>query len=180
MDSLRKLDERSSFMNHYSIEKNKHKRLPMFIIPISMIYIFVSLVGCSKTSAESKGRVLSIRLSKSTLRPGDTLTIYTAVRNDGESKDHFLVAANVLYGEKTVYDSHGGKKSHNHEGDECLDVWIESGAQKDVGPFIYKIPTDARPGTYHVLVGLRKFPWEPLLMFRGARWCSPETTFEVR
>ena len=104
------------------------------------------------------------------------------VRNDGQKRDHFLVPLNILYGDKTVYDSHRGKKSHTHDdkGDECLDIWVDAAAEQKVGPFVWRIPHGTSSGTYHVLAGLRKYPWEPLLMFCGARWCAPETTFEVR
>jgi len=136
--------------------------------------------SCSKKSSEISGRILSIDLPKRTFRPGETLAVHVKIQNTREAKAHFLVALNILRGDETVYDSHHGKKSHSHEGDECIDTWLEPGTEQRIGPFVYRIPAGANPGTYHVLSGLRKYPWEPLLMFRGARWCPPETTFEVR
>jgi len=149
-----------------------------FLLVISCF--FTCVMGCSKKTTESAGRILSIDLPKRSFQPGEILTVHVKVRNDGPQKDRFVVALNILYGDETVYDSHHGKKSYKHEGDECLNAWVDTGTEQTIGTFVYKIPASTKPGTYHVLVGLRRYPWEPLLMFRGARWCPPETTFEIR
>lgn len=159
---------------------NKCKCHSLLSLVLVIGYVFLSATGCSKKSTKSAGRIQSISLSKASFRPGETLTAYVKIRNEGQEKTHFLVVVNIVYGDETVYDSHDGKKSHSHKGDGCLDTWLEPGTDQRIGPFVYKIPSEAKPGTYHVLAGLRKYPWEPLLMFRGARWCPPETTFELR
>ncbi len=158
-------------------EYGQGKLLPLALATICLL---ACGMGCSEKSGKAAGRILSIDLPKHGFKPGETLKVYVKIRNDGEEKAHFLVALNVLYGDDTVYDSHHGKKSHRHDGDECLDARIDAGVEKRIGPFVYRIPSDARTGTYHVLVGLRQYPWEPVLEYRGAPWCAPETTFEVR
>ncbi len=34
-------------------------------------------------------------------------------------------------------------------------------------------------GTYHIITGLRVYPWDPVAQLRGVQWCPPEDTFEV-
>lgn len=165
-----------------NIDINKYKYHAILSLVLATGCIFILDAGCSKKAARSAGagRILSIDLPKHSFRPSETLTAHVRIRNDGQEKAHFLVVFNVLYGDETVYDSHHGKKSHNHKGDECLETWINAGVEQNIGPFVYQIPGHAKPGTYHVLAALREYPWEPVLMFRGARWCPPETTFELR
>lgn len=159
---------------------SKCRSYTIITLVVVVVSIFLLEMGCAKNTAKSVGSIVSIDLSNDRFQPGETLTVYVKVQNDGEARAHFLVALEVQYGDKTVYDSHRGKKSHNHKGDECLDAWVNTGAEQTIGPFVWKIPNNASSGTYHVGAGLRVYPWEPLLMFRGARWCPPETTFEVR
>jgi len=155
----------------------------VLICTVSLIVLvtsyFIFGFGCSKKLTKTTGRILSIEIPDRRFKPGETLVVHARVSNQSKAKSRFLLVLNILYGDKTVYDSHHGKKSHTHEGDECIDFWIDPRAEQRIGPFVYKIPDDASSGTYHVLAGLRKYPWEPLLMFRGAGWCPPETTFEV-
>lgn len=167
-------------LSHTDTKKYKYQAMKLLILTIGCI--FISDVGCSKKAAKSSSEssILSIDLSKHSYRPGETLTAHVRIRNDAQEKAHFLVVLNVLYGDETVYDSHHGKKSHDHKGDQCLDTWIDVGIEQNIGPFVYQIPRHAKPGTYHVLAALRVYPWEPAIMFRGGRWCPPETTFELR
>ncbi len=162
------------------MDTNKWKYLALLSVVVAIGCFLLSGVGCSRKDTKSAGRILSIDLPKHSFRPGETLAANVRIRNEGQEKAHFLVVVNVLYGDETVYDSHYGKKSHSHEGDECLDAWVNAQAEQKIGPFVYQIPSHAKAGTYHVLAGLREYPWEPLLMFRGARWCPPETTYELR
>ena len=159
---------------------DKYKTCIHLTLVLILVSLIISGVSCSKKTSKSTGRIMSIEMPKNRFSPGETFTAHVKVCNDGPDKAHFLVVLNILHGEKTVYDSHKGKKSSSHKGDECLDTWIKPGSQQTIGPFTYEIPDNAEIGTYHVLAGLRDYPWEPLIVFRGARWCPPETTFEVR
>lgn len=158
----------------------KYGKCIHLILVLILVSLVISGIGCSKKTPKSTGRILSIEIPKHRFQPGETFTADIKICNDGPNRAHFLVVLNILHGKKTVYDSHKGKKSSSHKGDECLDVWVKPGSQQTIGPFTYKIPGNADIGTYHVLAGLRSYPWEPLITFRGARFCPPETTFEVR
>ena len=63
---------------------------------------------------------------------------------------------------------------------EDRDFVIGPGEKKTVGPFRIRIPNDASRGRYHVLVGYREFPWEPLIEFKGTAWAPPEKIIKVR
>lgn len=167
-------------MNISVINTNKRKYHAVLSLSVAIGCFLLLGTGCSKKANKSSGRILSIDLPKNSFRPGETLNAHVRIRNEGQEKAHFLVVVNIMYGDLSVYDSHHGKKSHSHEGDECLDIWINPNSEQKIGPFVYQIPNDAILGTYHVLVGLREYPWEPLIMFCGAQWCPPETTFELR
>ena len=53
---------------------------------------------------------------------------------------------------------------------------IVAGASANLGPFSYTFMDDDESGVYHVLAGLRIYPWEPAVEFRGTNTSSSFTT----
>jgi len=108
---------------------------------------------------------------------GETPLIYVEFRNPTSTTYHYLVAVNIFdpvhpYPEDPIYDSHV-------EGED-IDGYVSGGETVSWGPWEYTIPYDAAVGTWHILAGLRLYPWDPELDYMGLSWCEPEKTFIVK
>jgi len=104
---------------------------------------------------------------------GEIVEIWVDVYNPTSTELHYLAVVNIFdpsMGDP-IYDSHKVGADR--------DALVPGYSPAYLGPFLYIIPTDAPIGTYHVLAGLRLYPWDPELDYRGLSWCPPEETFAV-
>jgi len=121
--------------------------------------------------SEVDGEIIDIRFASSYTQ-GDIVEVYVDVRNPTSTQWHYLVAVEI-------HDPHGNKVYDSHPRGEDKDRYVSGGSSPTFGPYRYDLPKDAPTGTYHVLAGLRQYPWEPELAYRGESWCPPEETFTV-
>lgn len=118
----------------------------------------------------AEGEIIDIRFDAYYYR-GDTIEIYVDVHNPTSSQLHYLVAVNIIDPDGvTVYDS--------HQVGQDIDKYVAGGLYVAFGPYRYTLPSNAKTGTYHVLAGLKLYPWTEL-DYRGMSWCPPEETFVV-
>jgi hypothetical protein len=118
----------------------------------------------------AQGEVIDIRFDAYYYR-GDAVEIYVDVHNPTSSQLHYLVAVNIIDPNGvTVYDS--------HQLGQDIDKYVSGGVYVAFGPYRYTLPSNAKTGVYHVLAGLKLYPWTEL-DYRGVDWCPPEETFIV-
>ena len=122
--------------------------------------------------AQEKGRILSIITEKNVFKRSETIAVKVEVQNLQGSQRHQLLALNIIdAAEKPIYDSNLVKQN--------IEFVIGPGERKTIGPFTFKIPSSVTPGTYNLLVGYREYPWDPLIEFKGAKWCPPIRTIRI-
>ena len=123
------------------------------------------------------GKLIDIIVNRKTFAIGDKADIYVKISNNSKIRQHYLIALEIRApNDSIVYDSHRGSRQHTHTGDDCRDIWLNPKDHATVGPFSYRFTKKNMRGKYHIISGLRIYPWEPKIMFRGAKWCAPEET----
>lgn len=154
------------------------KTIPFLLIMAALTFFIFAHEG--KTE-KPYGKIVDITWDKEIYAPGDVGKFYVNIKNNSNSKKHYLVAMEIQDPKgNSIYDSHRGKKSHNHDQDDCRDIWLDRGENATVGPFIYHFSRSNPSGRYTVVAGLRIYPWEPAADFRGADWCLPVEKFSFR
>ncbi len=126
------------------------------------------------------GEIKRIITNSNNYSIGDTIQVHIEIRNISSRSQHYLVALNIYRGDRTIYDSHRAKEEQQHKGDDCIEVIIKPRNTSRVGPFTYVIPPRTKKGVYEVLAGLRIYPWEPVIEFRGASWAPPRRTIRIK
>jgi subtilisin family serine protease len=116
--------------------------------------------------------IKDITLPENVYSQNETTTIKVKIKNPYEEQIHYLVIINL-------FNSNGDKIYDSYNEGEDIDVWVDPHAEVEVGPFEYTIKETDGTGRYSLLAGLRKYPWEPEVAFRGQTWCLPEKTFDV-
>lgn len=136
----------------------------------------------SQTSlAQDWGKILDVYPSKMEYRlgEGEEVKIYVKAKNTTSKRQQYVVALEIRDpSDKVVYDSHGGSEEHRPLRDDIVQ-WLDSGETAVFGPFTFTLASNLASGTYHIITGLRVYPWDPVAQFRGVQWCPPEDTFEV-
>ena len=142
------------------------------VFAILILFVMVGQQQVSVAQAEDKGRILAIITEKDVFRRGETVRVNVEVQNLHGNRRHQLVVLNILDAtEKAIYDSNLVKQN--------IEFLIGPGERRTVGPFTFKIPGGVPPGRYNLLVGYREYPWDPLIEFRGAKWCPPVRTIAI-
>lgn len=119
------------------------------------------------------GEITDIRFpGGTTYYQGQIMDIWVDVYNPTSESLHYLAVVNI-------YDPYMNKIWDSHDVGQDKDKWVSGGTYDWLGPFTWIVPTDAPTGTYHVLAGLRIYPWDPVLDYRGLDWCQPEENFTV-
>lgn len=127
----------------------------------------------SSSWATTLGRIVSIHPDQRVVQRGGVLKVTVMVESFQSGQHHQLVALNIISLDKnTIYDS--------HKMGTDIGFVIGSRERKTVGPFVVRIPSNARPGRYYVLAGYRQYPWEPLIAFRGTDWAPPQEIIRIR
>lgn len=135
-------------------------------------------LNCSKQIPAS-GRITDIRSNAHRYHKGEHVSINVEIENNSQYEQDYIVVANVVQGDLTIYDSHRGSKSEAHDGDECIHMIVPPLKRMNVGPFVFSIPNNAPVGVYEVLAGLRHNPWNPVVDTKGANWCPPACDIEI-
>ncbi len=129
--------------------------------------------------AEDWGRIVDVYPSKAEYHLGEEVKVYVQVKNTTNERQQYVVALEALDpNDQVVYDSHGGSEEHRPLRDDIVQ-WLDSDESVVFGPFAFTLASNLASGTYHIITGLRVYPWDPVAQFRGVQWCPPEDTFEV-
>lgn len=152
------------------------------MIASTSLALAAGLAACTAEQPnEYIGQVTEVATNLTAFRPGERVEIWVDVLNDSPEDRHYVVAVEIDDpNDSAVWDSHRGSQRRSHEGDDCREVTLASGASTSVGPFLATLPQSAPAGRYHVIAGLRVYPWSGSASFRGATWAPPEELIEVR
>jgi hypothetical protein len=145
----------------------------MFLLLVQLLSIFVLKAHSADYPHDPRGEITDVDIVWPVCYQGEKQEVYVEFRNPTSTTYHYLVAVNIYdSNNKVVYDSHTvGEDKHGY---------VDGGRTVAWGPWWYTVPLDAPTGTYHVLAGLRLYPWDPELDYRGLSWCEPEETFTVK
>jgi hypothetical protein len=148
----------------------------VLLLIIPFFGILVPRVNAIDYPHDPRGEITDVDIVWSTCYQGEKQAIYVVFRNPTSTTYPYLVSVSVLDpGNKTVYDSH--QVGQDMAGD------VAGGQSVTWGPWWYTLPHDAPNGTYHVLAGLKLYPWTELdyiLDYMGLNWCEPEATFLLK
>jgi hypothetical protein len=151
------------------------KRILAVILAIALIvptFLVVGKVKAADYPHDPRGEITDVGIVWPTCYQGEKQEIYVEFRNPTSTTYHYLVAVNILDPNgNTVYDS--------HTVGEDKDQYVSGGQTVFCGTWYYTLPHTAPVGTYHVVAGLKLYPWTEL-DYRGASWCPPEETFSVK
>jgi hypothetical protein len=154
----------------------RRKGLSGIVVALLITSMMQVALNIQLAEAVEDGEIVDIRFPSEDPNPtysqGDLVELWVDVYNPTPDSLHYLVVVNIFNPSMVkVWDS--------DEVGANRDAWVDGYTTAYCFPFIYRIPDTAPTGTYHMLAGLRMYPWEPELDFRGLDWCPPEETFSV-
>lgn len=144
-----------------------------FLLAIPTFSVFVPRAHAPDYPHDPRGEITDVVIVWPTCYQGETQEIYVEFQNPTATTYHYLVVVNIYNSsDNVVYDS-------DLEG-ENIDGYINGGDTVSWGPWEYTIKPEDGVGTWHILAGLRLYPWDPELDYRGLSWCEPEENFVVK
>lgn len=152
------------------------KRILVAMFVIALIIPTFSIlvkVHAADYPHDPRGEIIDVHIVWPTCYQGETQEITVGFSNPTTTTYHYLVALNII-------DSNGNTIYDSHTVSEDKDGYVGPGQTAWFGSWWFTLPRNAPTGTYHVLAGLRLYPWDPELDYMGLSWCEPEKTFLVK